>query len=76
MVGVVWLTRYVSLGSIVTAVTAGLLVTGAAALGWLTWAWVPAVAVMSAIVVGKHRTNIQRLLSGTERRFGESARPT
>jgi glycerol-3-phosphate acyltransferase PlsY len=73
MVGVVWLTRYVSLGSIVTAVLAGVVVAAAAALGWMHWAWVAAVAGMAAIVVAQHRSNIRRLLSGTERRFGEPA---
>ena len=75
-IGIVWLTRYVSLGSIVTAVLAGLVVVGSAVVGWVGWPWVAAVIAMAAIVIAKHPTNIRRLVTGTERRFGESARPT
>ena len=72
---IVWLTRYVSLGSIITAALAGLLVAGAAIEGWINWAWVAAVVVMAGIVVLKHQGNIQRLLNGTERRFGDPVLP-
>jgi glycerol-3-phosphate acyltransferase PlsY len=74
-IGVVWLTRFVSLGSILTVTLAGLAVVIAALVGSLSWAWVVAVVLMAAIVVAKHQSNIQRLLSGTERRFGESVTP-
>jgi acyl phosphate:glycerol-3-phosphate acyltransferase len=73
---IVWLTRYVSLGSLVSALGAVVAVVVAAAYGSLSWAWVVAVTLMVAIIVAKHQSNIQRLLSGTERRFGESANPT
>jgi glycerol-3-phosphate acyltransferase PlsY len=73
---VVWLTRFVSLGSIITAILAAVLIAGSAAFGWVGWTWVVAVGLMAAIVVGKHHTNIRRLVTGTERRFGESARQT
>ena len=73
---IVWFTRYVSLASIVTAALAGVLVTLAAVEGWFPWAWVAAVVAMAAIVVLKHQGNIQRLLSGTERRFGDPVRPS
>jgi glycerol-3-phosphate acyltransferase PlsY len=72
---IVWLTRFVSLGSIITAALAGLLVAGAAIEGWISWAWVAAVVVMAGIVVLKHQGNIQRLLNGTERRFGDPVLP-
>jgi glycerol-3-phosphate acyltransferase PlsY len=75
-IGIVWLTRYVSLGSIVTAVLAGLIIVGSAIFGWVGWPWVAAVIAMAAIVIVKHHTNIRRLLTGTENRFGDSARPT
>jgi glycerol-3-phosphate acyltransferase PlsY len=74
-VGVVWLTRYVSLGSILTALLAGVAVAIAALAGSLSWAWVVAVVLMATIVLVKHQSNIQRLLTGTERRFGESVTP-
>jgi glycerol-3-phosphate acyltransferase PlsY len=35
------------------------------------WASAGACAVIAAIIVLRHRENIGRLLSGTERRFGE-----
>jgi glycerol-3-phosphate acyltransferase PlsY len=76
MAGIVALTRYVSLGSIATSGAAALLALAVAATGHLSWAFVVAIAGMSAIIVYKHQTNIQRLLSGSERRIGESATPT
>lgn len=60
-------TGYVSLASIVAAVTLPVLIaftphTGGAALVWLS-------APLSAFVVWKHRSNIGRLLRGEENRF-------
>ncbi|MBM3307026.1 MAG: glycerol-3-phosphate 1-O-acyltransferase PlsY [Candidatus Eisenbacteria bacterium] len=69
-------TRYVSLGSIA----------GALALPWGVWvearragtaqpaALVAAAAVVAALIVARHRSNVGRLLAGTENRFG-AARP-
>ena len=76
MVGIVALTRYVSVGSIATSAGAALLALAVAASGHLSWAFVVGIAGMAAIIVYKHQSNIQRLLSGTERRIGESAAPT
>lgn len=64
---VVWMTRYVSAGSIVAAVT---LAVAAAALD----ASAPVVsgAVITAVVIIlSHRGNLARLFAGTERRVGE-----
>jgi glycerol-3-phosphate acyltransferase PlsY len=63
----IWMTRYVSVGSMTAAVT--LAVTTAAA-------DVPSVgavgaAVAAVIIVHRHRGNLARLLAGTERRVGE-----
>jgi glycerol-3-phosphate acyltransferase PlsY len=63
------LTRYVSLGSVV----ATLALPPAA---WLTGAPVVVVATtvaVAALIVFRHRTNIQRLRAGTERRMGTAA---
>jgi len=63
----------VSLGSIV-GITTGLLVCivliafGQIPLGFLPWA-----VVCGGLVVIVHHDNIQRLLSGTERKFGQHA---
>jgi glycerol-3-phosphate acyltransferase PlsY len=63
---VVLSTRIVSLGSIVTAAAAPL------ALWWFAYA--PILVAMSAflslMIILRHRTNIQRLLTGTEPKFG------
>lgn len=66
----VWLTGYVSLGSIAGAlllpVTVFLLHPDERALAWVY-------AGIAAFVVWAHRANIRRLLAGTENRFGRRA---
>jgi glycerol-3-phosphate acyltransferase PlsY len=59
--------RYVSLASIMAA---GCVPLGALALGYPRES-VAACAVGAAIVVYRHRDNLERLFSGTERRLGE-----
>lgn len=72
---IVWATRYVSLGSLTVAVLAALLSVAMASLGRLDWASAWAIVAIAAIVVVRHRGNIERLLGGTERRIGESVAP-
>jgi glycerol-3-phosphate acyltransferase PlsY len=66
-VATVWITRYISLGSIVATV----------ALAPLTWAAGAPAAVsaaasaVGALVVFRHRSNISRLRRGVERRIGQ-----
>lgn len=60
--------RFVSLASICAVVGLPLAIF---VLGYPR-AYVAAAAVVAAIVVWRHRENIARLLSGTERRFGQS----
>ena len=72
-VGLVAITRYVSLGSVVAtlvgcALLAVLCLIGAAPMGLIWFA-----AIGCAFVVGKHRGNIERLLKGEERKLGQSA---
>jgi glycerol-3-phosphate acyltransferase PlsY len=63
-------TRYVSLGSVVGAALAGLLMcwlavnTGDPA--WAVWG-----VLMSGFIIASHKDNIERLLAGTERKLGE-----
>lgn len=64
---VLWLTtRYVSLGSV--AATAGMPVSVFFLLGH-NWLYTVLSAAVAALVIWCHRGNIQRLLSGTEKKF-------
>jgi glycerol-3-phosphate acyltransferase PlsY len=68
--GLVALTRYVSLGSVVGAILGGLFMCAFA-----VWTGDPAWAVWGVLVggfiVAAHRDNIERLMAGTERKLGE-----
>ena len=66
---IVWLTKYISLGSVVASIALPLL---AYALGRPSPA-VIAAAAASAIIVFTHRSNVVRLWMGTERRVGARA---
>lgn len=63
----VWATRYVSVGSMAAAVT---LAAAVAASGGPTAVLVGAVSA-ALIIVHRHRTNVGRLVAGTERRIGQ-----
>lgn len=69
-IGVVWLTGYVSLGSIIGA---GLFPLADYVLHPARRSPVTLVIdlVLAAFIIWKHRANIQRLLAGTENRFGK-----
>jgi acyl phosphate:glycerol-3-phosphate acyltransferase len=73
---IVYFTRYMSLGSIIGAVS--LPVWTLIFYGWLTAAPSPHIKAMvvtaialGALVVAKHHENISRLIHGTESKFGE-----
>jgi glycerol-3-phosphate acyltransferase PlsY len=66
---VVWLTKYISLGSVLASIA---LPPMAYALGSPAPA-VLAAAAASAIIVFRHRSNVLRLRTGTERRLGARA---
>jgi glycerol-3-phosphate acyltransferase PlsY len=68
---IIWQTRYVSLGSLVGAVLAVLLAVGFAAVGQLAWASACAIAAIAAIIIFRHRENIDRLRRGSERKLGQ-----
>jgi glycerol-3-phosphate acyltransferase PlsY len=63
----IWVTRYISVGSMTAAVT--LAVTAAAA--DVSPAVAVGAAVAAVIIVHRHRGNLARLLAGTERRVGQ-----
>ena len=64
---VVWMTRYISVGSLAGAVTLAV----AAALTDVPAVVAVGAAIMAVLVAHQHRGNISRLLAGTERRVGQ-----
>ena len=63
----VWVTRFISVGSIAAAVTLAMVTLATDA---------PAVvsvgaAIAAAIIIHRHRANVARLIAGTERRVGQ-----
>jgi len=71
-VAIVAATRYISLGSITCAVVLPAIIGIRQGLGPLFWI----AAAIGAMVIVLHRTNIQRLLTGNERRFSFRGTPT
>jgi glycerol-3-phosphate acyltransferase PlsY len=69
-VGVIWRTRFVSLGSLLGTGAGALVSVLFVVLGWLDAAWLLYTIPAVAIVWIAHADNIGRLLAGTERRFG------
>jgi glycerol-3-phosphate acyltransferase PlsY len=69
---VVAVTRYVSLGSIVGAISAPLVVAVLYSLGRASGADIAYSAAVGALIVLAHADNIARLRNGTERRIGTS----
>lgn len=63
----VWITRFVSLGSLVATVALGPIAAGLGA----PFAVVTAALGSGLLIVLRHRSNILRLIAGTERRVGE-----
>ena len=68
---VVWVTKYVSLASILTALLGPTLVVILALFGLVPGWWAVGVVGVGAIVVIQHRSNIKRLINGTENKFGQ-----
>jgi len=76
IIAIVYLTRYVSLASIVTAVVGPLIVVVLALQSDFSGWWAAGIASIGAIIIVQHRGNIKRLLSGSERKFGARETPT
>jgi glycerol-3-phosphate acyltransferase PlsY len=76
MVAIVLLTHYVSLGSIVTAVTIGIALSIAALSDRVADPIAVAAVMIAAIIVWRHRGNIDRLIHGSERRISFRNRAT
>src|SRR5687768_13178761 len=65
------LSRYVSLASVVAAVALPVIVMALLFLGWLHgWAHFHFAVAAGMLVVFRHRSNLRRLVEGTENRFG------
>jgi glycerol-3-phosphate acyltransferase PlsY len=75
MAVVVWATKYVSLGSLIAAALGALLAVAYAAAGRIEWTAAAAILVIAGIIAVRHEGNIRRLLSGNERRIGETITP-
>lgn len=70
-IGTVALTRFVSAGSMIGALSSVVITV---ALGRPFWQFLT-VLVLAALIFWTHRENIRRLAAGNERRWGEKARP-
>lgn len=73
---VVGLSRYMSLGSILGTLSGVITLAILIALGREPVEYIAYSVIGAALVIGLHKGNIQRLLSGTERKIGKSALPT
>lgn len=71
VIGVVALTRYVSLASILTALLGPTIVVILAFMDIVPGWWAVGIVGIGIIIVIQHRSNIKRLLNGTENKFGQ-----
>lgn len=71
VIAVVWVTRYVSLASILTALIGPTVVVILAFMGKVPGWWAVGIVGIGIIIVIQHRSNIKRLLNGTENKFGQ-----
>lgn len=71
LVAIIWATRLVSLASLSAAATVAIVTAVLYLVGWVGPEAVVAAVMIGVIVVIAHLDNIGRLLSGTERRFGQ-----
>jgi len=77
MVGIVFITRYVSLGSIVCAIGIAVMATIHSLAGDQHWQVTLAMIAVAGVIVWRHRENIARLRAGKERTISfRSPHPT
>ena len=69
----IWLSKYISLGSMAMLTLFAILVSFQNPTNWLIIVWSFLLAIMCIV---RHRTNIQRLLAGTENRLGDKKKAT
>jgi glycerol-3-phosphate acyltransferase PlsY len=74
-VPLVLVTRYVSLGSLVGAVSGAIVILVFALVGIVPFEYMFYGIIGATLIVYKHRDNIVRLLRGEERKLGVAARP-
>jgi acyl phosphate:glycerol-3-phosphate acyltransferase len=72
---VIWRTRYVSLGSVVSTALAPPLMLLAYSQGLVPFAYLAYSIVGAVLIIAAHKDNIGRLLAGTESQIGQTARP-
>ncbi|MEP7360316.1 MAG: glycerol-3-phosphate 1-O-acyltransferase PlsY [Chloroflexota bacterium] len=70
----IWLTRLVSLGSLIGTVAGAAIIGLFVVLGWNPWPYFLFAVLGTAVVWFAHYDNIQRLLRGEERRFDPTVR--
>ncbi len=75
MIVIVLFTRYVSLASIIAAILGSIAAIVAASQDRLPLWWTVGVVVVAAIIIQRHRSNISRLISHTENKFGARVTP-
>jgi glycerol-3-phosphate acyltransferase PlsY len=75
MIAIVVLTRYVSLASLIGTALAAAAFTIAAVNDDLPMAYAVAAVVVAAVIFYRHRSNIERLRTGTERKFATRPSP-
>jgi glycerol-3-phosphate acyltransferase PlsY len=68
----VWRTRYVSLGSVLGALTVAVVTVILQAIGMVGVTATVAAVLIAAVVIAAHADNIERLRAGTERKIGVS----
>jgi glycerol-3-phosphate acyltransferase PlsY len=71
VIAVVWVTRYVSLASILTALIGPTVVVILAFMDRVPGWWAAGIVGIGLIIVIQHRSNIKRLINGTENKFGQ-----
>jgi glycerol-3-phosphate acyltransferase PlsY len=76
IVAIVYITRYVSLASLITAIVGPAIVVILALMNDFPAWWAAAIVAVGAIIIVQHRGNINRLIHGSERKFGGRETPT
>jgi glycerol-3-phosphate acyltransferase PlsY len=68
-----FLSRYISLGSIIGVLAGGFCLIGLALAGWYSNTYMSFAVAAGSMIIWQHRGNIQRIRDGKERRLGQAA---